>query len=76
MQAPAALTAEDGPLPLTFASTALPGDDLAADPTRLHLLEGLYLEVVCLGGFQVLWLQEERDSGQAWAEERNPEQRG
>lgn len=42
--------------PLTFAGTALPGDDLPADPTGLHLLEGLHLEVVSLGGLQVLWL--------------------
>lgn len=47
---------------LTFAGAALTGDGLSADATGLHLLEGLHLEVVRLGGVQVLWLWEERHS--------------
>lgn len=50
---------------LTFAGAALPGDDLPADATGLHLLEGLHLEVVSLGGLQILWLWEERHNDQA-----------
>ena len=42
--------------PRTFANAALPSDGLAADATGLHLLEGLHLEVVGLGGLQVFWL--------------------
>lgn len=42
--------------PRTFANAALPSDGLAADGTGLHLLEGLHLEVVGLGGLQVFWL--------------------
>lgn len=45
---------------LTFAGATLPSDDLSADTTGLHLLEGLHLEAVSLGGLQILWLWEER----------------
>ena len=62
--------------PLTFAGAALSGDDLSADPTGLHLLEGLHLEVVSLGGLQVLWLWEERHRGQAGLLGKEPGDRG
>lgn len=42
--------------PRTFANAALPSDGLTADATRFHLLEGLHLEMVGLGGLQVFWL--------------------
>ena len=60
----------------TFAGAALPGDDLSADPTGLHLPEGLHLEVVSLGGLQVLWLWEGRHRSQAGLLGKEPGDRG
>lgn len=54
---------------LTFAGATLPGNDLPADATGFHLLEGLHLKVVSLGGLQVLGLWDKRYSDQAWAED-------
>ena len=62
---------------LTFAGATLPGDGLSADTTGLHLLEGLHLEVVSLGGLQILRLWGgERHSDQAWAEGWGRRRRG
>ena len=51
--------------PRTYANTAFPSDGLPADATGLHLLEGLHLEVVGLGGLQVFWLWEEMPRDQS-----------